>query len=102
MTAPHQGGIRTGAEVTAQTTRRSCRGVTHPDGSGTYATGACRTGGRFAAGTAAPTPCARAMDEVTTRTEAKAIVVSLMCFFLPWWLREKAAPKATAPATGAG
>jgi hypothetical protein len=39
MTAPRssQGGIRTGAEVTAQTTRRSCRGVTHPDGSGTYA-----------------------------------------------------------------
>jgi hypothetical protein len=69
MTAPRssQGGIRTGAEVTAQTTRRSCRGVTHPDGSGTYATGACRTGGRFAAGTAAPTPCARAINEVTCR-----------------------------------
>jgi hypothetical protein len=29
---------------------------------------------------APPAPCARAMDEVTARAEAKAIVVSLMSF----------------------
>ena len=29
-----------------------------------------------------PAPCARAMDEVTARTEAKVIVVSFICVFL--------------------
>ena len=31
-----------------------------------------------------PVSCAKAMDEVTARTEAKAIVVSFMWFSLPW------------------
>ena len=46
-----------------------------------------------------PAPCANAMEEVSARTEAKAIVVSFMCCSLH---RETVTSKATAPATGAG
>jgi hypothetical protein len=46
-----------------------------------------------------PAPCAKAMEEVIARTEAKAIVVSFMCCSLH---RETVKSKATAPATGAG
>jgi hypothetical protein len=48
-------------------------------------------------------PCARAMDEATARTEAKAIVVSFMWFFPAVVAhRETVTSKATAPASGAG
>jgi hypothetical protein len=33
-----------------------------------------------------PAPCARAMDEVTARIEAKTIVVNFICFFRCWEL----------------
>jgi hypothetical protein len=49
----------------------------------------------------APAPCARAMDELIARTEAKAIVASFMCCSLPWWPRWKVT-KSDGPASGAG
>jgi hypothetical protein len=53
---------------------------------------------------APPAPCARAIEEVTARTEAKAIVVSFMWFFP---CRGKTAPRdgdieSDGPACGAG
>jgi hypothetical protein len=47
-----------------------------------------------------PASCAKAMDEVTARTEAKAIVRSLMSF--PVVVAGEVASKATAPANGGG
>jgi hypothetical protein len=47
----------------------------------------------------APAPCARAMDELIARIEAKAIVESFMCCSL-LVADEEAAPKATAQQAG--
>jgi hypothetical protein len=49
----------------------------------------------------APAPCARAMDELIARTEAKASVASFMCGSLPRWPRWKVT-ESDGPASGAG